>query len=99
MDALTKEFSEIVKRNPQIYESFRKGLLTFCEAVEIIARQAIADNERQWTKEAREALAQRYINAFPEEATRHGATVSNVYTDIESRPEYIIKFLLDHIQS
>lgn len=99
MDALTNEFSKVVKHNPQILASWKEGRLILSEAVEIIARQAIADHESRWTKEDRETLAQRYINAFPEEVTQHGATVSNVYTDIESRPENIIKFLLDHIQS
>ena len=97
MDAITKEFYKEVKANPQILESWTRGLLTIGEAVTIIANQAEATHEREIIAEERAALAERVYNLDIYEMRNNDTTPDDIAEAIRTNPAEIIKYLLDII--
>jgi hypothetical protein len=97
MDAITSEFYNEVKKNPKILESWKKGLLTISEAVEIIAKQAEATHESEFKKEKRADLAARVYSLDIYEARNNDETPETIAETIRTNPAEIIKYLLDII--
>ena len=97
MDAITKEFYKEVKSNPQILESWTKGLLTISEAVAIIAKQAEATHEREIITEQRTELAKRVYNLDIYEMRNNDTTPEDIAESIRTDPNETIKYLLDFI--
>ena len=97
MDAITSCFFEEVEKNPHILESWKKGLLTISEAVQIIAKQAEATHESEFLKEKRAELAKRVYNLDIFEARNNDTTPADIAESIRTDPNETIKYLLDII--
>lgn len=97
MDAITNEFYKEVKANPQILESWEKGLLVISEAVQIIAKQAEATHESEFITEQRTELAKRVYNLDIYEMRNNDTTPEDIAESIRTDPNETIKYLLDII--
>lgn len=97
MDVITRKFYKEVKANPQVLESWTRGLLTIGEAVTIIAKQAEATYEREFITEQRAELAKRVHNLDIYEMRNNDTTPADIAESIRTNPEETIKYLLDYI--